>query len=117
MVDYGIIDPFRISREMRFLYNRNRLNVAQSRARCKCVMFLSESLLNLQSEVFFTTRMQEGYTYMLKIADYARQLGSLVELDVDDIPNLVSQLSEDPFFEETRINVRVPSAAFTTITE
>ena len=42
---YGFTTPQEAPRGMEFLYSRNRLNVATSRARCACVLVASPRLL------------------------------------------------------------------------
>jgi hypothetical protein len=98
VIDFGIMDPFRIAREVKFLYNRNRLNVAQSRARCKCVLFIADQLLDLSKDLFVTPGVEAGLSYMQSCVEFAQQMDSLFDIDVDTIPTLVSQLQADPIF-------------------
>lgn len=50
IVNYGVSDPGTALTEGEFILNRNRLNVALTRAKQKCILFLHESLLHFPME-------------------------------------------------------------------
>ena len=47
IMDYCILEKHRIASELGFLYSRNRINVAMTRARSKCILFISDVMLQL----------------------------------------------------------------------
>lgn len=101
VIDYGVMDPFRIAREVKFMYSRNRLNVAQSRARCKCVLFIADNLLQLSKDVFATPGIEAGLSYMQSCVEFAQELDSLIDIDVDEIGAVLQRLREEPIFQNT----------------
>lgn len=109
VIDYGIMDPFRVAREIRFLYNRNRLNVAQSRSRCKCVLFIADNLLELQQDLFRTPAIEAGLSYMQSCVEFAQRKGSLVDLDVDKMDDVVDQMRSEPIFASKSLLLHDPT--------
>jgi hypothetical protein len=98
IVDYGIIDSFRISKELSFLYSRNRINVSQTRAESKCIFFISDTMLQMTPQIYNTRGIQEGFSYLQYILNWARKRGLVIDLATDEIPSTCRALENDPFF-------------------
>jgi superfamily I DNA and/or RNA helicase len=79
IVDYGI-NQETIRNEVKFLYNRNRLNVSITRfvlsisfllinrAKKKCIVFMSEDFLCPIHEIFDASESENGFAY-IKVSD------------------------------------------------
>jgi DNA replication ATP-dependent helicase Dna2 len=76
LVSYGVSDPETALAEGEFLYSRNRLNVAVSRARSKCVVFLPRPLLDASFEVIRSDAIAEGLAHMHALLGFCRARGS-----------------------------------------
>ena len=70
IVSYGVSDPEYAMSESDFIYSLNRLNVAITRAKAKCIVFLSRSLLNPTLEVMENQKAAEGISYMKDLEWY-----------------------------------------------
>ena len=59
-----MLDPFTIKQELRFLYDRNRINVAITRARKKCILFVSDLILKGFPSIYSSGPVEEGFSYL-----------------------------------------------------
>jgi DNA replication ATP-dependent helicase Dna2 len=64
IVSYGVSDPEFAAQEAEFIYGLNRLNVAVTRARSKCVVFLPRTLLDASPHVLDQPQAVRGLAYM-----------------------------------------------------
>lgn len=67
IVSYGLADPEYAMQEGEFIYNLNRLNVAITRARSKCIVFLPRPLLEPPLAVLELNDAVRGLNYMLHL--------------------------------------------------
>eukprot|EP01130_Rhizamoeba_saxonica_P017769 TRINITY_DN8694_c0_g1_i1.p1 TRINITY_DN8694_c0_g1~~TRINITY_DN8694_c0_g1_i1.p1 ORF type:complete len:1695 (-),score=299.25 TRINITY_DN8694_c0_g1_i1:22-4836(-) len=95
IVDYGLTNSFAIANEMNFIYSRNRLNVAITRAKHNCIVFIGEPLLEQVHDVFTDPEPEEGYVYLRSLVEYAEEKNSLMEINKSDIPSVVKELEHD----------------------
>ncbi|KNC96872.1 hypothetical protein, variant [Spizellomyces punctatus DAOM BR117] len=72
------------SSETTFLFSRNLLNVALSRARSKCVIFLSEPLLGCLSALGDKSTA-EGFELLTGLVEELKRRGTFFELDCIDV--------------------------------
>ncbi len=82
LISYGVADPEYAAMEAEFIYGRNRLNVAVTRARAKSVVFLPRPLLDASPQVLDTPGVAEGLAYMRGLADLARRHGETSVFDL-----------------------------------
>ncbi len=73
LVSYGVSDPEYAAMEAEFIYGRNRLNVAITRARCKSIVFLPQPLLDGSPELLNDETVAEGLAYMRDLVALARR--------------------------------------------
>jgi hypothetical protein len=78
IVSYGVADPEFALREAEFIYGLNRLNVAITRARTKCVLCLPRPLLEATPQVLDVAPAAAGLAFM-------RRLVALVETTGDKL--------------------------------
>lgn len=64
LVSYGVSDVELALREAEFIYSVNRLNVAITRARKKCVIFLPRPLLEPDLEAYSDDQVAQGIAFM-----------------------------------------------------
>ncbi|CAG8644517.1 16059_t:CDS:2, partial [Dentiscutata heterogama] len=85
---FGFLDANEIARESDFLFDRNRWNVAISRARCKVILLTTEEILYPKSmEIFANKKTSEGWVYVSMIESWVRQKGKeIIEWVVDEQP-------------------------------
>ncbi|MDX9721285.1 MAG: C-terminal helicase domain-containing protein, partial [Myxococcota bacterium] len=83
IVSYAVSDPELAAMEADFLYGRNRLNVAITRARCKSIVFLPKPLLDASVEVLEVPKAREGLEFMRALVYRARQ-GEQLHFDFPD---------------------------------
>ncbi len=72
LVSYGVSDPETALGEADFLYSLNRLNVAITRAREKCVVFLPRPLLEPSFDLLSNQRAAEGLGFMHALLEFCR---------------------------------------------
>ena len=82
-VSYGVADPEYAALEADFIYSRNRLNVAVSRARTKSVVFLAQPLLDASPEVLDVPGVVEGLAYMRDLVHLTRRHGRRERFDLE----------------------------------
>lgn len=73
LVSYGVSDPETALGEAEFLYSLSRLNVAITRAKKKCVVFLPRPLLEPSFDLLSNTRAAEGLGFMHALLEFCRQ--------------------------------------------
>ncbi len=62
---FGFLDLNEISKESEFLFDRNRWNVAISRARCKVIVVTTDEMLYPKSiEIFANKKTSEGWVFL-----------------------------------------------------
>jgi DNA replication ATP-dependent helicase Dna2 len=83
LVSYGVADQEYAAMEAEFLYGRNRLNVAITRARCKSIVFLPKPLLDGTPGLLDNEIVVEGLAYMRKLVDVARCYGATQKFDLE----------------------------------
>ncbi|MDE2906933.1 MAG: AAA domain-containing protein [Acidobacteriota bacterium] len=83
-VSYGVADPEYAALEADFIYSRNRLNVAVTRARAKSVVFLAQPLLDASPEILDAPGIVEGLGYMRDLVQLARRHGRQEHFDLED---------------------------------
>ena len=64
IVSYGVADPEFALQEAEFIYGLNRLNVAITRARSKCVLCLPRPLLDASPQVLDVEQAAAGLSFM-----------------------------------------------------
>ena len=69
IVSYGVADADVAMSEDEFIYDRNRLNVALSRARSKAILILSRPLLDPPPSILDRERALKGFAYLREIVD------------------------------------------------
>jgi len=74
-ISYGVADPELAAMEAEFIYSRNRLNVAITRARCKSIVFLPRPLVDASPEVLDQEAVAVGLAYMRGLLHLAREKG------------------------------------------
>lgn len=77
LVSYGVSDVETALAEAAFIYSRNRLNVAMTRGRSKCVVCLSRPLLKAPPGVLEDPGALEGLSHMLALVEFARAHGEV----------------------------------------
>lgn len=98
IVDYGIINEYRIAKELSFLYSRNRINVSQTRAESKCLFFVSEAMLKMTPHIYQSKRTADGFSYLQHLVTWARHSKSVIDVEIDQIDAICADLDSDPFF-------------------
>jgi len=73
IVSYGVSDLETAASEAEFIYSLNRLNVAMTRAKSKCIVFLPRPLLAPTLEVLENENAAEGLTFMLQLEKFCKQ--------------------------------------------
>ena len=84
LVSYGVSDPEFAMQEAEFIYSLNRLNVAITRARAKCVVFLPEPLLDATPYVLDQPEAAKGLAYMRRLAAAIETSGEELSFDLGD---------------------------------
>ncbi|CAG8499418.1 25214_t:CDS:10, partial [Cetraspora pellucida] len=71
---FGFLDVNEIARESDFLFDRNRWNVAISRARCKVILLTTDEILYPEDmEIFTNKKTSEGWLYISMIESWVRE--------------------------------------------
>jgi hypothetical protein len=71
VISYGVADPEFALSEAEFIYSLNRLNVAITRARAKCVVFLPRPLLDSLPRVLDLPEAERGLAFMRRLVEMA----------------------------------------------
>jgi hypothetical protein len=110
IVDYGLLNSMQVRSELKFIYNRNRLNVAITRAKKKCLVVLSDVLTNGFDAVFQTKEMERGFAFIQDVLEFAKSKGTCYELPLSQISHTLYELQSDPFFTDIIISSSESSA-------
>ena len=70
--------------EAEFIYGLNRLNVAVTRARSKCVVFLSQALLDAASQIWDRPEATRGLSDMREMVAAASRCGETMSFELED---------------------------------
>ena len=84
VVSYGVSDTEFALREAEFIYGLNRLNVAVTRAKSKCVVCLPAPLLAGTPEVLDIPEAERGLAYMRRLAAGVEAGGEMLAFDLGD---------------------------------
>ena len=84
LISYGVADPEYAALEADFIYNRNRLNVAITRARAKSVVFLAQPLLDASPEILDASGVVKSLAYMRDLVQLARRHGRQERFEIED---------------------------------
>ena len=81
IVSYGVADPELINREAEFIYSRNRLNVALTRAKKKMIVFLPEDFAAYSPEILRRSneKLELGIEYVAGLKDFMQEDGDRLE--------------------------------------
>ena len=72
IVGYGLSDSEKATQESEFIYSLNRLNVSITRARSKCIVFLSRPLLTPPLDALDNDSSAEGISFMLGLENFVK---------------------------------------------
>jgi DNA replication ATP-dependent helicase Dna2 len=84
IVSYGVADPEFAAQEAEFIYGLNRLNVAVTRARSKCVVFLPRTLLDASPQILDQPQAVRGLAYMRDLVDAVARCGTSSVFPLDE---------------------------------
>ncbi|MBL7037574.1 MAG: UvrD-helicase domain-containing protein [Pirellulaceae bacterium] len=84
IVSYGVSDPEFAMAEAEFIYGLNRLNVAITRARSKCIVCLPRPLLDAPPQVLDVPEATRGLAYMRALIEAVAGCGDEVTFDLDN---------------------------------
>ena len=84
IVSYGVADPEFALREAEFIYGLNRLNVAVTRARSKCVLCLPRPLLEASPLVLDVESAAVGLAFMRRLTTLVEENGEELVFEGDD---------------------------------
>ncbi|MBM4319377.1 MAG: ATP-dependent helicase, partial [Deltaproteobacteria bacterium] len=92
LVSYGVSDPETALAEGEFIYSLERLNVAVTRARSHCVVFLPRPLLEPPFELLWDEAAARGLAHMHALLRYALRSGPALEVPLEglDAPQAAS---------------------------
>ena len=79
LISYGLSSFREAMKQAKFIYSLNRMNVSISRAKKKCVLFLSNPLYNVPNEMKFDSNLGEHFQYFIDLADLLSKKGSSSE--------------------------------------
>jgi hypothetical protein len=85
VVSYGVADPEFALREAEFIYGLNRLNVAVTRARSKCVVCLPRPLLEATPQVLDVEAAAVGLAFMRRLVATAERVGEQLVFEGDAV--------------------------------
>jgi hypothetical protein len=85
VVSYGVADPEFALREAEFIYGLNRLNVAITRARTKCVLCLPRPLLEATPQVLDVESAAAGLAFMRQLVAAAESTGDALVFEGDEV--------------------------------
>jgi hypothetical protein len=85
LVSYGVADPELALREAEFIYGLNRLNVALTRARSKCVLCLPRPLLEASPQVLDVEPAAVGLAFMRRLVSAMEENGEELQFEGDGV--------------------------------
>ncbi|MFH0824223.1 MAG: DEAD/DEAH box helicase, partial [Pseudomonadota bacterium] len=83
LVSYGVSDQEAAEGEADFIYSLNRLNVAVTRAKAKCIVFLSRPLLEPSCDLLQNDETAAGVDHMLNLLEFCRHYGEKRAIPLD----------------------------------
>jgi len=86
IVSYGVSDTETALQQAEFIYRLNRLNVAITRAKAKCVVFLPKPLLEPSLDLLRNDIAEKGLSFMQALIDYCAE-GQAREFDLAPFPH------------------------------
>jgi len=86
IVSYGVSDPEFAMEEAEFIYGLNRLNVAITRARSKCVVCLPRPLLDAPPQVLDLPEAARGLAYMRALVESVARCGDELSFELTRAP-------------------------------
>lgn len=92
IVSYGVSDPEFAEREAEFIYGINRLNVALTRARSKCIVCLPQPLLDATPQVLDSEDAAAGLAFMRRLVAAAEAHGEVLAFEGDEVEARVIRL-------------------------
>ena len=84
IVSYGVSDPEFAAEEAEFIYGLNRLNVAITRARSKCIVCLPRPLLDAPPQVLDLPEAARGLAFMRALVESVADCGDQLSFELDD---------------------------------
>ena len=84
IVSYGVSDPEFAAEEAEFIYGLNRLNVAVTRARTKCIVCLPRPLLDAPPQVLDLPEAARGLAFMRELVQSVSRGGEEQTFDLED---------------------------------
>ena len=84
VVSYGVSDPEFAAEEAEFIYGLNRLNVAMTRARSKCIVCLPRPLLEAPPQVLDLPEAARGLAFMRALVEAVARCGDELTFELDD---------------------------------
>ncbi len=94
LVSYGVADPEFALQEAEFIYGLNRLNVAITRARSKCVLCLPRPLLEASPLVLDRPQAAAGLAFMQGLIDAVERLGETVSFEGEEVEATVLRVGQ-----------------------
>ena len=82
IVSYGVADADVAMAEDEFIYDRNRLNVALSRARSKAILIVSKPLLDPPPRILDRERAMRGFAFLREIVSRAQEIPQGFQVEV-----------------------------------
>jgi hypothetical protein len=102
IVSYGVADPEFALREAAFIYGLNRLNVAVTRARSKCVLCLPRPLLEASPQVLDVEAAAAGLAFMRRLVALAEQAGDELVFESEEGEAQVLRARRPPAGQEVQ---------------
>jgi hypothetical protein len=96
IVSYGVADPEFALREAEFIYGLNRLNVAVTRARTKCVLCLPRPLLEASPQVLDVEAAAAGLAFMRRLVALAEAAGDGLTFEGEEVEAQVLRARRPP---------------------
>jgi hypothetical protein len=79
IVSYGVSDVETALSEAEFIYSLNRINVSVSRARSKCIVFLSQQLVEPSFDIMQNVKAVKGLEHMHALLHFCKSRGEKKE--------------------------------------
>ncbi len=94
LVSYGVADPEFALREAEFIYGLNRLNVALTRGRSKCIVCLPQPLLEASPQVLDVEAAAAGLAFMRRLVATVEEAGEELVFEGDEAEARVLRLRQ-----------------------
>ncbi|MBE0669050.1 MAG: AAA family ATPase [Anaerolineales bacterium] len=92
IVSYGVSDIETAMSEAEFIYSLNRINVSTTRARAKCIVFLSRPLLEPSYDLLQNEKASKGLHHMISLIRYCEDHGETRQFSLDFLPEGVGKI-------------------------